>query len=115
MGLTGTTEQVETQLKSTDQRPGMVSEEGSVAGASTLKPGLQLTGSSVTDELDHEVMMHDGTMPMGEVASDTNRASGNDGGNSEDLSWEMIGLGLEEPLPHQDMIDDMYLSQQSSH
>lgn len=29
------------------------------------------------------------------------------GGFGESLSWEMIGLGLEEPLPPQDMIDDL--------
>lgn len=28
-------------------------------------------------------------------------------GFGESLSWEMIGLGLEEPLPPQDMIDDL--------
>jgi hypothetical protein len=28
-------------------------------------------------------------------------------GVSDDFSWEMIGLGLEEPLPSQDVIDDM--------
>jgi len=26
---------------------------------------------------------------------------------ADDFSWEMIGLGLEEPLPSQDIIDDM--------
>lgn len=26
------------------------------------------------------------------------------------FSWEMIGLGLEEPLPHQDTIDELYAS-----
>jgi hypothetical protein len=26
---------------------------------------------------------------------------------SDDFSWEMIGLGLDEPLPSQDVIDDM--------
>lgn len=28
-------------------------------------------------------------------------------GGSDDFSWEMIGMGLEEPLPTQDIIDDM--------
>ena len=28
-------------------------------------------------------------------------------GGSDDFSWEMIGLGLDEPLPTQDVIDDM--------
>jgi len=31
--------------------------------------------------------------------------------NNGDFSWEMIGLGLEEPLPRQDIIDDMYVTQ----
>lgn len=28
-------------------------------------------------------------------------------GGADDFSWEMIGMGLEEPLPSQDIIDDM--------
>ena len=28
-------------------------------------------------------------------------------GATDDFSWDMIGLGLEEPLPSQDIIDDM--------
>lgn len=30
-------------------------------------------------------------------------------GATDDFSWDMIGLGLEEPLPSQDIIDDMYV------
>lgn len=29
------------------------------------------------------------------------------GPTDDDFSWDMIGLGLEEPLPNQDIIDDM--------
>ena len=32
-------------------------------------------------------------------------------GTSEAFSWEMIGLGLEEPLPPQDMIDELSAAQ----
>jgi hypothetical protein len=28
-------------------------------------------------------------------------------GETDDFCWDMIGLGLEEPLPTQDIIDDM--------
>jgi hypothetical protein len=28
-------------------------------------------------------------------------------GATDEFSWDMIGLGLEEPLPSQDIIDDM--------
>ena len=28
-------------------------------------------------------------------------------GATDDFSWDMIGLGLEEPLPNQDIINDM--------
>jgi hypothetical protein len=28
-------------------------------------------------------------------------------GSGNDFSWEMIGLGLEEPLPAQDVIDEL--------
>ena len=30
-------------------------------------------------------------------------------GATDDFSWDMISLGLEEPLPSQDIIDDMYV------
>jgi len=34
--------------------------------------------------------------------------TGANGNNDEpDFSWEMIGLGLEEPLPPQDVMDDL--------
>ena len=29
--------------------------------------------------------------------------------SDENLSWEMIGLGLEEPLPPQEAIDELYV------
>ena len=29
------------------------------------------------------------------------------GGLGESISWEMLGLGLEEPLPSQDMIEEL--------
>lgn len=29
-------------------------------------------------------------------------------GLDEDFSWEMIGLGLDEPLPQQDIIDELF-------
>lgn len=31
----------------------------------------------------------------------------------ESFPWEMVGLGLEEPLPAQDTIDDLYVVAQS--
>jgi hypothetical protein len=34
-----------------------------------------------------------------------------DAGITDDAySWEMIGLGLEEPLPQQDVIDELHVS-----
>lgn len=30
-------------------------------------------------------------------------------GIAEEFSWEMIGLGLEEPLPNQEVIDELYV------
>ncbi len=32
----------------------------------------------------------------------------------EEFSWELISLGLEEPLPSQDFINEMYISSSSS-
>ncbi len=34
-------------------------------------------------------------------------------GNDEEFSWDMISLGLDEPLPTQDIIDDLYAVLQS--
>ncbi|KAI4687575.1 uncharacterized protein J4E88_003166 [Alternaria novae-zelandiae] len=34
--------------------------------------------------------------------------TGTSGNDAEDTSWEMIGLGLEEPLPPQEIQDDLY-------
>lgn len=31
------------------------------------------------------------------------------GSSNNDFSWEMIGLGLEEPLPTQEVIDELYV------
>ena len=35
----------------------------------------------------------------------------NPGSAHNDFTWEMIGLGLEEPLPVQDAIDELYVPQ----
>lgn len=32
------------------------------------------------------------------------------GGVGSSFTWEMIGLGLDEPLPPQDIIDELYVS-----
>lgn len=34
--------------------------------------------------------------------------------SSDDFSWELIGLGLEEALPSQEIIDELYVASPSS-
>ena len=75
------------------------------------RPGFQL------NDLDMGLAMGDQDMMSGflDAANDQTKpgipniiTSGEmNFGLGEGLSWEMIGLGLEEPLPPQDMIDEL--------
>lgn len=104
------TAQVETQLKSKDRTtPAGPAGEVSFAGRSqVVAPGFQL------NDLDMGLGMGDSDMMSGflEAAEQSNRTTQSkmpslDLKPDEPFSWEMIGLGLEEPLPPQDMIDEL--------
>lgn len=67
---------------------------------------------------DHLSMFTDGmedvaSLPLNDAFGDSQQTMPPLGdptlGISEEFSWEMIGLGLEEPLPNQDVIDDLYV------
>lgn len=47
---------------------------------------------------------------MPEIVPDLNQASPFDDG----MTWEMVGLGLEEPLPTQEAIDELSVSARST-
>jgi len=81
------------------------------APGSIAQPGFQLNdidmgmgpdmmsgffGVTADHSLASKQMMPD-ILPTDDVSADF----------GESLSWEMIGLGLEEPLPSQDMIDEL--------
>jgi hypothetical protein len=56
------------------------------------------------------------SLPQDPIMPDASLAMGLD----DDFSWEMIGLGLDEPLPQQDFIDELlvyppFLSSNSFH
>jgi hypothetical protein len=121
-----TVEQVETLLKSQDPV-----EQQSKPTTETLQPSYTATSNTASTLGAHGGGSSTQSLPQGMVASmggiapesttpqdfgtdnfsfgDTNMM--NDAStNSESFPWEMIGLGLEEPLPPQDTIDDLYVS-----
>lgn len=46
---------------------------------------------------------------FGQTQSGSTGLAGENMGFNGDFSWEMISLGLEEPLPAQDVIDELYV------
>lgn len=46
---------------------------------------------------------------FGQTQSGPTGLAGENMGFNGDFSWEMISLGLEEPLPAQDVIDELYV------
>lgn len=107
---------MEIQLKSKDRtRAGLVDRSASATTAtsgSVAQPGFQLNDIDMGMGPDmmsgffgataeHSSLASKQAMPGMLQTDDAGAAFG------ESLSWEMIGLGLEEPLPPQDMIDDL--------
>lgn len=105
------TAQVETQLKKDSGSPS--------AAPSTQSPAVPTnTGQSATSYIAYDAgsMNVDMAMPMDGLLSTANNFSASPTGNmipdidlaiDENFSWEMIGLGLEEPLPTQDAVDEL--------
>lgn len=46
---------------------------------------------------------------IGDILPPPPTNAGSNGAPSSEFSWEMIGLGLEEPLPSQEVIDELYV------
>lgn len=106
--------QVETMLKTQDQSPANVSPTNqgagglpmsSAQGAANLPPALGIGNDWGGMDTRHDSPNQAG--PMDDFNFDANMSMGmnNAGG---DFTWEMIGLGLEEPLPPQDTIDELH-------
>jgi hypothetical protein len=64
--------------------PGISFPNQSTAGTSQLMSGVGVPGSNMDGMMDNTIFATD-----------------------EAFSWELISLGLEEPLPSQDIIDDL--------
>lgn len=96
-------EQVEHLLKNQDtvdtSRDAVREDTTSAYVANTLKQPLPNAG----DYLNTQDRLQDSRTPGGD--SSQNGANNGD----DDFTWEMIGLGLEEPLPPQDVMDELYV------
>ena len=100
--------QVETQLKTTKERarnPGLSRASSFRSGQQTgTQPGFQL------NDLDMGMGEDDGMLGISGNQSGSLRHTSPGMASSKEqsnYSWEMIGLGLDEPLPPQDMVDDL--------
>lgn len=98
--------QVETQLKTKD-----------TASPPAVEPNTLTTytaqDSSSYPSFDPRVMSIDMSAPMDGLLSNFEDSAPNiipdiDLAIDENFSWEMIGLGLEEPLPCQEAVDELY-------
>ena len=109
--LIGYSAQVETLLKTQDPPESTKGSAAEVPPARTpLNPNGPFQGvpdlSSLADE------MVDVTVPFNDNFGDVqqDQPMGDPSlGITEDFSWEMIGLGLEEPLPNQDVVEELYV------
>jgi hypothetical protein len=109
--MLGSTAQVETQLKK---------DSGSPSAAPLTQSPAMLTNTtqSATSYIAYDAgsMNVDMAMPMDGLLSTANNFAASPTANmipdidlaiDENFSWEMIGLGLEEPLPTQDAVDEL--------
>jgi hypothetical protein len=115
-------EQVETLLKTQDQQPtttealqpGFASQ--STLGGSGLQAtvptelGSQTLAGGIVDGVNAEPWRYNkgSPQPMNDLAFPADMDIGM-GLDDNTFTWEMIGLGLEEPLPPQDTIDELYV------
>ena len=101
-------EQVETLLGTRDpvespQPVASVLQDGSQANTFSEVPNISLADASAVTMPDMMTTTPGYADPsMGNMMNDFGLNT------SDEFSWEMIGLGLEEPLPNQDIVDEMY-------
>jgi hypothetical protein len=112
-------EQVETLLKTQEPEP-QQKQSSPVANASSqsFPPASASTSTNFIIE-SNLASMNDFTMPSGTPMGGISSDFGTDGmsfdqpgmpaDSPEAYPWEMIGLGLDEPLPPQDTIDELYI------
>lgn len=110
-------EQVETLLKTQEPAPVTATEISNTSYISTgvSNIGLQsilnpITGLSV-ESVNPERWRYNGDSPQAPIDNLGFPGDLNMGMGLEDstFTWEMIGLGLEEPLPPQETIDELYV------
>jgi hypothetical protein len=112
------TEQVETLLKSqdpADSTPKSATDaaQSSFSAASLAPATLRHNSNNTSPSMGNNLEMPSLIPAPGDMSSmgNDNFAFGDsmatDPPMSESFPWEMIGLGLEEPLPPQDTIDDL--------
>lgn len=101
-------EQVETLLKnqdSTDTTKETARQDSTTAYvASTLQQALPNSGADFLNTTDRITAA---APELRTPAADSFQNGGVNGNAEGEFSWEMIGLGLEEPLPPQDVMDDL--------
>ncbi|KAJ9234881.1 transcriptional regulator family: Fungal Specific TF [Paecilomyces variotii] len=105
--------QVETLLKSQDPEPPRASapnRQQSSTFNDTSIPSDPMPGmpdmSMFSDNIPNSMPSLAGT--FGQTQSGSTGLAGENMGFNGDFSWEMISLGLEEPLPAQDVIDELH-------
>ena len=107
--------QVETQLKtkaqktpvSTESIPQPKAPEQSIPSPLAFTPnamGVDLNSQEFMDGIFRSTNNTQNISPGPSIMADVNL------GIDEPMSWEMIGLGLEEPLPMQEAIDDLLVN-----
>jgi hypothetical protein len=108
-------EQVETLLKSQDPadttpKSATDGSKSNFSGASHAPPTMRQNSNTTSPSMGNNLEMP----PMSDMSHNIDDSFGfgdnmaTDPPMAESFPWEMIGLGLEEPLPDQDTIDDLY-------
>lgn len=99
--------QVETQLKSKNTKSHMQPR----AQIQSRQPFVSPDTDTASGSGDHDMMSGfasmTANMSSGQKVPNVTVTSESNDSTSPDFPWEMIGLGLEEPLPPQDMIDEL--------
>ncbi len=105
--------QVETQLKTKAQETPSSIPQSNAPEQSTASPlvfdrsnafGVDINNQDLMDEIFNSTSNTQNISPVPSMMADINL------GVDDPISWEMIGLGLEEPLPMQEAMDDLLVN-----
>lgn len=106
--LTSISEQVETLLKSQDGPDTSADASRQDSSSAYVASTIQQTLPNANDQFGASNPAQARPQELRIPAADPFQQPGANGNNGAgDFSWEMIGLGLEEPLPPQDVMDDL--------